>query len=139
MKGYLVDTDGNVKNKDGKILFENFTLTKDGEIPKLFPFLKFNIDEIRGDFEMDPLGNPMLQRTKDGHLLDNKGTRVNPKGYLLDEHGHVVNKHKIKVFSKWILDEDGDVPKVFRGGFLRKDTNNSLSQLMSEIEDLERL
>ena len=60
MKGYLVDTDGNVKNKDGKILFENYTLTKDGEIPKLFPFLKFNIDEISGEFEMDPLGNPML-------------------------------------------------------------------------------
>lgn len=60
MKGYLVDTDGNVKNKDGRILFENFTLTKDGEIPKFFPFLKFNIDEIRGEFEMDPLGNPML-------------------------------------------------------------------------------
>lgn len=60
MKGYFVDNEGNVINKDSKILFENFTLTKDGEIPKLFPFLKFNIDEIRGDFEMDPLGNPML-------------------------------------------------------------------------------
>lgn len=59
-KGYLVDPDGNVINKEGKVMFENFTLTKDGEIPKLFPFLKFNIDEVRGDYEMDPLGIPIL-------------------------------------------------------------------------------
>lgn len=59
-KGYLIDKDGNVINNDGKVMFENYTLSKDGEIPKLFPFLKFNIDEIKGDYEMDPLGNPML-------------------------------------------------------------------------------
>lgn len=59
-KGYLVDQDGNVINHDGKVMFENYTLSKDGEIPKLFPFLKFNVDEVKGDYEMDPLGNPML-------------------------------------------------------------------------------
>jgi hypothetical protein len=59
-KGYLVDSEGNVINKEGKVMFENFTLTKDGEIPKLFPFLKFNIDEVKGDYEMDPLGIPIL-------------------------------------------------------------------------------
>lgn len=45
----------------------------------------------------------------------------------------------MKVFNKRILEEDGDVPKVFRAGLLRKDTYDSFSQLMSEIEDLERL
>jgi hypothetical protein len=59
-RGYLVDEEGNVINVDGKILFENYTLSKDGEIPKLFSFLKFNLDEVKGDYEMDPLGNPML-------------------------------------------------------------------------------
>jgi hypothetical protein len=59
-KGYLVDEDGNIVNKDGKQMFENYTLSKDNEMPKLFPFLKFNIDDIKGDYEMDPLGNPML-------------------------------------------------------------------------------
>ena len=48
------------------MLFEKDSLTKAGEIPKLFSFLKFNIDEVKGDYEMDPLGNPMLQRTRDG-------------------------------------------------------------------------
>lgn len=59
-KGYLIDNEGNVINEDGKVMFEKFTLSKDNEIPKLFPFLKFNIDDIKGEYEMDPLGNPML-------------------------------------------------------------------------------
>jgi hypothetical protein len=76
-KGYLCDDDGNIINNEGKMLFEKDTLTKDGEIPKLFSFLKFNIDEVKGDYEMDPLGNPMLQKTRDGYLVDSKGRRVN--------------------------------------------------------------
>jgi hypothetical protein len=64
---------------------------------------------------------------------------VNAKGYLLDDNGNIVNKRKIKVFNKKLLEEDGEVPKVFRAGLLRKDTYDSFSQLMSEIEDLERL
>lgn len=69
-KGYLIDKEGNVVNKEGKLLFENFTLSKDNEIPKLFPFLKFNMSDIQGDFEMDPLGNPMLNKNKNGELVD---------------------------------------------------------------------
>lgn len=38
-----------------------------------------------------------------------------------------------------LLEEDGDIPKIFRTGLLRKDTYDSFSQLMSEIEDLERM
>ena len=71
--------------------------------------------------------------------MDSKGRRVNSKGYLVDEQGNIVNKRKQKVFSKRLLEEDGEVPKVFRAGLLRKDTYDSFSQLMSEIEDLERL
>ena len=65
-KGYLIDPEGNVINKEGKLLFENFTLSKDDEIPKLFPFLKFNLADIQGDYEMDPLGNPMLLKNAQG-------------------------------------------------------------------------
>lgn len=86
-KGYLTDKDGNVVSSEGgnKVMFENYTLTKDGEIPKLFSFLKFNIDEVRGDYEMDPLGNPMLTKARDGAFSDTKGRKVNEKGYLLDD------------------------------------------------------
>ena len=127
-KGYLVDKDGNViSSEGGKVMFENYTLSKDGEIPKLFSFLKFNLDEVRGDYEMDPLGNPMLTKGKDGTFLDTKGRKVNDKGYLVDDTGNVVNKRKQKVFGKTLLEEDGEVPKVFRAGLLRKDTYDSFS------------
>lgn len=43
------------------------------------------------------------------------------------------------MFSKVLLEEDGDIPKVFRTGLLRKDTVDSFNQLMNEIEDLEKL
>ena len=36
------------------------------------------------------------------------------------------------------MDENGDIPKVFRHGLFRKDTVDSFNQLMSEIEDLEK-
>ena len=49
------------------------------------------------------------------------------------------NRRGFRVFSKLLLEADGDIPKIFRTGLLRKDTFDSFSQLMSEIEDLERL
>lgn len=68
-RGYLRDREGNVIDKDGKIIFENKAL-KDDEIPKIFPFTKFNIKNILGDFEMDPVGNPILDKDKFGNLID---------------------------------------------------------------------
>ena len=38
------------------------------------------------------------------------------------------------MFDKDILDEEGEIPKVFRTGLLKSDTASSLSRLMSEIE-----
>jgi hypothetical protein len=38
------------------------------------------------------------------------------------------------MFDKEILDEEGEIPKVFRTGLLKSDTASSLSRLMSEIE-----
>lgn len=38
------------------------------------------------------------------------------------------------MFDKEILDKDGEIPKVFRTGLLKSDTESSLSRLMSEIE-----
>ena len=72
-------------------------------------------------------------------MVDSKGRRVNSKGYLIDQNGNVVNKRGVVVFNKRLLEDDGEIPKVFRAGLLRKDTFDSFSQLMSEIEDLERL
>ena len=38
------------------------------------------------------------------------------------------------MFDKDILDSDGDIPKVFRTGQLKSDSESSLLRLMSEIE-----
>lgn len=38
------------------------------------------------------------------------------------------------MFNKEILDEEDEIPKVFRTGLLKSDSASSLSRLMSEIE-----
>ena len=131
-RGYLVDEFGNVVDKDGREIFEAKHLSND-EIPKIFPFTKFNIKNIQGDFEMDPLGNPILDKKKDGNFVDREGKRVNQKGYLVDSKGNVVNKYGKVAFEKKLLDNEADIPKVFRTGLLKSDTASSLSRLMSEI------
>ena len=132
-KGYLVDESGNVIDEDGRLIFEKKHLESD-EIPKIFPFTKFNVANVLGDFEMDPLGVPILSKDAKGNLLDNQGRIVNQKGYLLDKAGNVVDKNGKMMFKKKVLDREGDIPKVFRTGLLRSDTASSLSRLMSEIE-----
>jgi hypothetical protein len=131
-RGYLVDEFGNVVDKDGREIFEHKHLESE-EIPKIFPFTKFNIKNVLGDFEMDPLGNPILDRDGDGNSIDRDGKRCNSKGYLIDGDGHVINKYGRTMFDKKLLDNEGDIPKVFRTGLLKSDTASSLSRLMSEI------
>lgn len=58
-KGYLIDEFGNVIDKSGREIFEQKHLDND-EIPKIFPFTKFNIKNVQGDFELDPVGDPIL-------------------------------------------------------------------------------
>ena len=67
-KGYLVDNKGNIIDMDGRQIFEKKHL-ENQEIPKIFPFTRFNIKNIIGDFEMDPKGKPVLKKQK-GNLLD---------------------------------------------------------------------
>lgn len=129
----MVDAAGNVVDKEGKRMFERRFL-KNGEFPKIFPFTKFNVKRIQGDFEMDPLGNPILDRGSQGDLVDRQGKRVNAKGYLVDKEGNVIDKHGKLMFERQMLDTEGDIPKVFRTGLLKADTGSSLSRLMSEIE-----
>ena len=132
-KGYLLDQQGNIVDKDGKKIFDKKHI-KNGEIPKIFPFTKFNIKNVLGTFEMDPAGNPILDKNENGELIDRDGRRVNERGYLTDSNGNVIDKNNKVMFDKDILDAEGEIPKVFRTGLLKSDTASSLSRLMSEIE-----
>lgn len=131
-RGYLIDKFGNVVDKDGREIFEGKHLTND-EIPKIFPFTKFNVKNVLGKFEMDPLGNPILDRDAEGSFIDQDGKRCNSKGYMIDSEGNVINKNGKRMFDKKLLDNENDIPKVFRTGLLKSDTASSLSRLMSEI------
>jgi hypothetical protein len=104
------------------------------EIPKILPCTKFNVKNVLGDFEMDPLGNPILDKDPKGNLIDRKAKKVNSKGYLTDKEGNVIDKNGKKMFDKQLLDNENDIPKVYRTGLLKSDTASSLSRLMSEIE-----
>lgn len=75
-KGYLIDEFGNVIDKEGRQIFE-FKHLENDEIPKIFPFTKFNLKNVTGDYEMDPLGIPILNKDKNGNLVDNQNRRVN--------------------------------------------------------------
>ena len=131
-KGYLIDQNDNIINKDGKKIFDKKHL-KNGDFPKIFPFTKFKVKNITGNFEMDPLGNPILDK-KNGEYIDRDGKRVNQRGYYVDENGNVIDKNGKIMFDKEILDDESEIPKVFRTGLLKSDTASSLSRLMSEIE-----
>lgn len=108
---------------------------KSGEFPKIFPFTKFNIQRIQGDFDANTNGTPILKKTPSGHgYVDKKGRLVNVRGYLVDKNGNVIDINGKVMFDKPVLEDDCEIPQVFRTGMLRSDTASSLSRLMSEIE-----
>lgn len=132
-KGYLVDADGDIIDREGKRIFLKEHL-KNGEFPKIFLFTKFNIDNITGDFEMSPLSEPILDEDKNGNFIDRQGRLVNPRGYLIDPMGNIVDKRGKPMFDKIVLSPDGEIPKIFRMQILKTDSGSSLSRLMDEIE-----
>ena len=132
-KGYLIDNDGNIVDREGKRIFVKEHL-KNGEFPKIFLFTKFNIDNITGDFELSPLSEPILEQDKNGNFIDRKGRLVNSRGYLIDQAGNVIDKRGKRMFDKVVLTPEGEIPKIFRMQILKTDSGSSLSRLMDEIE-----
>lgn len=132
-RGYIVTRDGHVCSREGKVLFLR-TQLKNGEFPKIFPFTRFNINRIIGDLEMDPGGQPILQKNDQGLNVDKQGRLVNLKGFLCDSHGNVVDMQGKVVFEKVLLEHNGDIPEIFRSNILRSDSQSSLSRFMSEID-----
>lgn len=99
----MIDEAGNVIEKDGRIIFLKKHLINE-EIPKIFPFSKFNIKTILSDFELDPLGAPILNKHKDGSFTDLRDRKVNQKGYLVDQNGNIINDRGLVVFTTDQLD-----------------------------------
>ena len=132
-KGYLIDIDGNIIDREGKRIFVKEHL-KNGEFPKIFLFTKFNVDNITGDFELSPLSEPILDQDNNGNFIDRKGRLVNSRGYLIDRDGNIIDKRGKRMFDKIVLTAEGEIPKIFRMQILKTDSGSSLSRLMDEIE-----
>jgi hypothetical protein len=49
-KGYLIDHNGNIIDKDSRVIFKSYQL-EDDEMPKIFSFTKFNEKHVKGDFD----------------------------------------------------------------------------------------
>ena len=136
-QGYIVNEDGHVSTRQGKILFFNNQL-KNGEFPKIFPFTRFNIHRILGDVEMDPAGNPIIHSKTAKKHVDRQGKSVNKLGFLVDHFGNIVDSRGKIMFGKHLLSPSGDIPEIFRVNLLRSDSQSSLSRLMSEIDKDQR-
>jgi hypothetical protein len=137
-KGYLTDgPTGNVVSHDGILLFEKHELSPEGEIPKILPYTKFNVDEIRGDLEKDEFGKVrVIHENEKAEILDNRKRRVNAKGYLIDNEGNILDQKGNRVFDLELIDETGEIPKVFRIGLLRSDSATSLNRFLEELEKI---
>lgn len=83
-RGYIVNEKGDVCSRAGLVLFEAKTL-RNGEFAKFFPFTKFSIKTVMGDFELDGANMPILDRKPNGNLNDKQGRLVNSKGYTVDK------------------------------------------------------
>ena len=59
---------------------------------------------------------------------------MNPRGYLVDKDGNIIDKRGKRMFDKNVLSPDGEIPKIFRMQILKTDSGSSLSRLMDEIE-----
>ena len=110
-KGYIINKEGCICTRQGRVLFMANHL-KNGEFPKIFPFTRFNINRVLGDFDLLSNGQPALDR-KNGLYVDKQGRQVNKKGYFCDNYGNVIDLCKKFSFDKKVLDAYGDIPEVF--------------------------
>lgn len=50
-KGYIINKEGSICTRQGRVIFKAAHL-KNGEFPKIFPFTRFNINRVLGDFDL---------------------------------------------------------------------------------------
>ena len=83
---------------------------------------------------MDPGGRPLLTKNQYGQTVDKMSRQVNNRGYLSDYKGNIVDIRGKLVFEKALLENNNDIPEIFRSNILRSDSQSSLSRFMSEID-----
>ena len=71
-------------------MFDKKDLDEKGELPAPFNVEKhnFNPHQVRGDFEFDKNGLPIIKKDSKGNFVDKRGSRVSSRGYRLDTPGN---------------------------------------------------
>lgn len=91
-RGYLTNpaTGDVINNLNGDKMFDKKDLDEKGELPAPFNVEKhnFNPHQVRGDFEFDKNGLPIIKKDSKGNFVDKRGSRVSSRGYRLDTPGN---------------------------------------------------
>lgn len=132
-RGYLIDpkTGDVVNNMNGEKMFAAKDLDEKGEVPAPFNVEKHNFNPhlIRGDFDFDRNGKPVILKDKSGAFVDKRGNRVSSRGYRIDQGGNILDNYNRKKFDKAHTTQDGDLPKLFNYNGRRFDVADVIGQL----------
>ena len=90
---------------------------------------------ILGCLDRDVNGKLHILEGKHGETVDQDGRSVNAKGYLIDKVGNIIDRKGNRIFDKDILDEEGEIPIVYRKGVLWKDSTEDLKGIWAMIEN----
>ena len=113
--GYLIDDEGNIINRRGRRILEEYHLKEDENFPTFMNYQAklFRLLSVIGTLKRDPdTGDAIQQQDLDGdRFLDMRGRKINRRGYLIDSDGNIINK---KGDIIWLAHElvDGDFPKL---------------------------
>lgn len=79
-RGYVIDpaTGDVINNHNGATMFKKAELDERGEVPAPFNVEKhnFNPHRVRGDFEHDRNGKPIIAQNDKGNFVDKRGKRI---------------------------------------------------------------
>lgn len=83
-------------------MFSKQELDERGEVPAPYYVEKHNFNPLglKGDFDYDRSGKPIILKGPKGELLDKKSRPVNQRGWLTDKDGHIIDAHGRKKFDK---------------------------------------
>jgi len=113
-------------------MFDKKDLDDKGELPAPFNVEKhnFNPHQVRGDFEYDKNGLPVIKKDSKGNFVDKRGSRVSSRGYRMDSdsNGNIIDNNDRKKFDKNQTTQDGDLPKLFNYNGRRFDIVDTIGQ-----------
>jgi len=112
-------------------MFDSKEIDEKGEVPAPFNLEKhnFNPHAIRGDFEFDRNGKPIIQKDSAGKLVDKRGSNVSSRGYRVDKGSNIIDNNGRKKIDRTQSTPDGDLPKMFNYNGRRFDIADTIGQV----------